>query len=113
MHADAHGAVRYDTPYLLPAIEVFTELADPVRMKIILALRETEMSANHLADVIDGSPHSVASEIARLSAVRIVAARSQGSGIFYRLANEHVADLAVNGVLQAQHAVVTESSPSP
>lgn len=107
MHADTHGAVRYDTPYLLAAVDVFAELANPVRMKIILALRETEMSANHLADIVDGSPRTVARQLARLSATGILAARNQGSGAFYSLANEHVADLAINGVLQAQHGVLT------
>ncbi|MEW2011096.1 metalloregulator ArsR/SmtB family transcription factor [Microbacterium sp. NPDC078814] len=104
MRSDAHGAVDYDTPYLQAAVAVFAELADPVRMKIILALRETEMSVNHLADVVDGSSESVLDQLTRLGAAGIVLAHDQGSGVFYRLANEHVADLAISGVLQAQHA---------
>ncbi|SDO04982.1 DNA-binding transcriptional regulator, ArsR family [Cryobacterium flavum] len=115
MHADAHGAVTYDIVYLLPAVDVVAELANPVRMKIILALRETEMSANHLADIVDGSPRIVARQLARPSAAGIVAERNHGLRVFYCLANEHVADLAINGVLQAQHAVPTEpdTRPSP
>lgn len=110
MHADIHGAVRYDTPYLKSAVDVFAELADPVRMKIILALREMEMSANHLADIVDGSPRIVARQLERLSEAGIVVASNRGVGVFYRLANEHVANLASDGVLQAQHSDLENAS---
>ncbi|TFB82369.1 hypothetical protein [Cryobacterium luteum] len=57
--------MRHDILYLLPAVDVDAEFANPVRMKIILALRETKMSANHLADIVDGSPRIVARQLAR------------------------------------------------
>ncbi|XCJ83832.1 hypothetical protein ABV606_09315 [Ruicaihuangia caeni] len=34
-------------------------------MKIMLALRETEMSVNHLADIVDEPPRTVARRLAR------------------------------------------------
>lgn len=104
MHADAHGDVRFDTPYLRSAVDVFAELADLVRATIVLALRETEMSLNHLADIVDQEPDLVARQLERLTAAGIVGIHDEGAGVFYRVANEHVADLAISGVLQAQHA---------
>lgn len=35
------------------AVEVFSMLADATRIRLVLALRDGELSVNHLADIVD------------------------------------------------------------
>ncbi|MBS9538445.1 hypothetical protein J9246_12010 [Micrococcus luteus] len=48
-----HVHATYDTPHLNAAVGVFALLANPVSVKMILAIRDIEVSANHLADIVD------------------------------------------------------------
>lgn len=46
-------------------------LADATRVRIILALRDDELSVNHLADIVDKTPASVSQHLAKLRLARI------------------------------------------
>lgn len=87
------------------AVEVFALLADPTRVRIILALRDEELSVNHLADIVDKSPTSVSQHLAKLRWGRIVQTRQDGNRVFYSLVDEHARTLVTQAVYQAQHAV--------
>ena len=80
-------------------------LADATRVRIILALREGEMSVNHLADVVGKSSAAVSQHLAKLRLARIVATRHEGTRVFYRLASEHARRLVADAVFQAEHAI--------
>ncbi|QOI65557.1 helix-turn-helix transcriptional regulator (plasmid) [Arthrobacter sp. TES] len=88
-----------DSQYVELAVEVFAMLADATRV-IILALRDGEMSVNHLADIIGKSPTAVSQHLAKLRLGRIVAARQDGTRVFYRLANEHARKLVADAVFR-------------
>ena len=94
-----------ESQYVDLAVEVFSLLADPTRVRIILALRDAEMSVNHLADVVDKSPTAVSQHLAKLRWGRIVRARQDGNRVFYSLVDEHARKLVTQAVFQAQHAV--------
>ncbi|PZR52412.1 transcriptional regulator [Xylanimonas oleitrophica] len=94
-----------ESQYVDLAVEVFSLLADPTRVRIILALRDEEMSVNHLADVVDKSPTAVSQHLAKLRWGRIVRARQDGNRVFYSLMDEHARKLVTQAVFQAQHAV--------
>ncbi|WP_425954582.1 ArsR/SmtB family transcription factor [Xylanimonas sp. McL0601] len=106
MHEDAQGCT-FDiaSPYVELAAEVFTLLADATRIRIILALRDGEVSVNHLADVVDKSPTAVSQHLAKLRWGRIVRARQEGNRVFYSLVDEHARQLVTQAVFQAQHVV--------
>lgn len=87
------------------AVEVFAMLADATRVRIILALRDDELSVNHLADIVDKSPAAVSQHLAKLRLARIVTARQEGTRVFYRLANEHAQQLVTDAIFQAEHAL--------
>jgi len=87
------------------AVEVFAMLADATRVRIILALRDDELSVNHLADIVDKSPAAVSQHLAKLRLARIVAARQEGTRVFYRLANEHAQQLVTDAIFQVEHAL--------
>ncbi len=87
------------------AAEVFTLLSDATRVRIILALRDTEKSVNDLADSVGKSPTTVSQHLAKLRWGRIVEPRQEGNKVFYRLIDEHARELVTHAVFQAQHVV--------
>ncbi|MEU0238415.1 metalloregulator ArsR/SmtB family transcription factor [Nocardiopsis sp. NPDC006198] len=94
-----------DSPYVDLAAEVFRLLADPTRIRIILALRETEHSVGELAEAVGKSPTTVSQHLAKLRWGRIVATRQDGTRVFYRLRDEHARELVAQAVFQAEHAL--------
>ncbi len=94
-----------DSPYVDLAAEVFSLLADATRVRIVLALREAEMSVNHLAEAVGKPPTAVSQHLAKLRWGRIVRARQEGNRVFYSLVDEHARTLVTQAVFQAQHAL--------
>jgi DNA-binding transcriptional ArsR family regulator len=87
------------------AVEIFTMLADATRVRIVLALKDGELSVNTLADVVGKSPAAVSQHLAKLRLARVVMTRHEGNRVFYRLANEHAHQLVTGAVFQAEHSV--------
>lgn len=94
-----------DSHYVELAVEVFSMLADPTRVRIILALRDKELSVNHLADIVDKSPTAVSQHLAKLRLSRMVTTRQHGTKVFYRLVDEHARRLVADAIFQAEHTV--------
>ncbi|HEU0206667.1 MAG TPA: metalloregulator ArsR/SmtB family transcription factor [Pseudolysinimonas sp.] len=94
-----------DAPFVELAVEVFAMLADATRVRLILALRDGELSVNHLAEIVDKSPAAVSQHLAKLRLARIVATRHDGQRVFYRLQDEHASQLVAVAILQAEHAL--------
>ncbi|WP_022878722.1 metalloregulator ArsR/SmtB family transcription factor [Microbacterium sp. B19] len=107
MHVDNQlPGVGPDSEYVELAVEVFAMLADATRVRIILALRDTdEMSVNTLAGVVDKTPAGVSQHLAKLRLARMVSARREGTTVYYRLTDEHASELVVAAVKQAEHVV--------
>jgi DNA-binding transcriptional ArsR family regulator len=87
------------------AVEIFKMLADATRVRIVLALRDGELSVNTLADVVGKSPAAVSQHLAKLRLARLVTTRHEGNRVFYRLANEHAHQLVAGALFQAEHSV--------
>ncbi|WP_104082486.1 metalloregulator ArsR/SmtB family transcription factor [Cryobacterium sp. Y11] len=88
------------------AVEIFSMLADATRVRLIFALRDAgELSVNHLADIVDKTPASVSQHLAKMRLARIVSTRQEGTRIFYRLENEHAAQLVRDAIFQAEHSL--------
>ncbi|HEY0215615.1 MAG TPA: metalloregulator ArsR/SmtB family transcription factor [Cellulomonas sp.] len=94
-----------DAQYVELAAEVFRLLADPTRIRIILALRDTEQSVNRLAELVDKPPAAVSQHLAKLRWARIVTTRQDGTRVYYRLVDEHARRLVADAVFQAEHSV--------
>ncbi len=78
--------------------EIFRSLADPTRMKILLALLEGEMCVYHLCEVTEGTPSRVSHQLRGLKDKGIVKARRLGKNVEYSLADEHIAKMIGLGV---------------
>ncbi|GAB79466.1 transcriptional regulator, ArsR family [Austwickia chelonae] len=104
MNADKKCSLDVDSIYVDLAVEVFSMLADATRVKIILALRDRELSVNELAEAVGKAPAGVSQHLAKLRMSRMVSTRQDGQKVFYRLADEHGRQLVADAIYQAQHA---------
>jgi DNA-binding transcriptional ArsR family regulator len=87
------------------AVEVFSMLADPTRVRIVLCLRAGELPVNAIATAVGKAPAAVSQHLAKLRLARIVSARQDGNRVFYRLENEHASQLVTDAIHQAEHAI--------
>lgn len=98
--------------YVDLAAEVLGILADPTRIRIVLALRQAEeLPVNALAEIVGKKPSGVSQHLARMRMARMVTTRHEGTSVLYRLADEHALKLVVEAVKQAEHAVANGQSP--
>jgi len=85
-------------------VEVFRMLADATRVQVLWSLTDCEMSVNELAEHVGKPAPSVSQHLAKLRMARLVRTRREGTTIFYSLENEHVRQLVVDAVFNAEHA---------
>ncbi|GBG40037.1 ArsR/SmtB family transcription factor [Mycobacterium montefiorense] len=85
-------------------VDVFRMLADPTRIRVLWALTEGESSVNDLAEKVDKPAPSVSQHLSKLRMARLVRTRRAGTTIFYALENDHVRQLVIDGVFNAEHA---------
>lgn len=89
-------------------------LADATRVRMILALRAAgELPVRDLAAAVGRSPSAVSQHLAKLRLARIVAARRDGTTVFYRLTDEHSAALVTEAIRQAEHTLTPEGELPP
>jgi ArsR family transcriptional regulator, zinc-responsive transcriptional repressor len=86
------------------AAEVFRMLADTTRVRLLWALIDQELAVNELADRLGKPAPSVSQHLAKLRLARLVRTRREGTQVFYRVENEHVAQLVRDAVYNAEHA---------
>jgi ArsR family transcriptional regulator, zinc-responsive transcriptional repressor len=103
MHAD-NKDVRLPDDQVSLVVEVFRMLADATRVQALWSLTDREMSVNELAEHVGKPAPSVSQHLAKLRMARLVRTRREGTTIFYSLENEHVRQLVVDAVFNAEHA---------
>ena len=86
------------------AAEVFRMLADSTRVRLLWSLLDKELSVNELADLVGKPAPSVSQHLAKLRMARLVRTRREGTQVFYRVDNDHVARLVRDAVFNAEHA---------
>ncbi|MCH5645567.1 MULTISPECIES: metalloregulator ArsR/SmtB family transcription factor [unclassified Gordonia (in: high G+C Gram-positive bacteria)] len=85
-------------------VEVFRMLADPTRVRLLWELTAGELSVSELAAAVGKPPSSTSQHLAKLRMSRLVRTRREGTTIFYGLENDHVRQLVVDAVRNAEHA---------
>ncbi len=105
MNADM-GACRRRLPddQVGLVVEVFRMLADSTRVQVLWALVDREMSVNELAEHVGKPAPSVSQHLAKLRMARLVRTRREGTTIFYKMENDHVAQLVTDAVFNAEHS---------
>ncbi len=83
--------------------DLFATLGDASRVRIIAALQNGELNVGALADQLGSSVSAVSHQLRILRQMRVVQARKEGREVFYRLDDEHVADLFQRGLDHILH----------
>ena len=104
MHADSGGIEGLPIEQAELAVEVFRMLSDTTRVRLLWALIDQELAVNELADRLGKPAPSVSQHLAKLRMARLVRTRREGTQVFYRVENEHVAQLVRDAVYNAEHA---------
>ena len=81
---------------------MFQVLAEPMRLKIVLALMNGEMCVGHLADACDGTVSGVSHQLRILRDNAIVRARRFGKNVEYSIADGHVREMVSLAIAHLQ-----------
>ncbi|HSU73868.1 MAG TPA: metalloregulator ArsR/SmtB family transcription factor [Terrabacter sp.] len=103
MNADTQDRTLPDELVEL-AVETFRMLADGTRVRLLWALHDGELSVGELADAVGKPPPAVSQHLAKLRMARIVRTRREGTHVYYRIDNDHIASLVRDAVHNAEHA---------
>jgi ArsR family transcriptional regulator len=79
-------------------------LADSTRLRLLWLMREGEVPVGDLTEAVQKPQALVSQHLGKLRMARLVSTRRQGNHVYYRLANEHVAQLVTDGIHNAEHA---------
>ncbi len=78
---------------LFRLVLIYKALADPTRLRIVLALRDGEMCVCDIASFLGLSESAVSHQIRRLRELALVRPRRDGQIVYYSLDDHHVEDL--------------------
>jgi ArsR family transcriptional regulator len=107
---DAHAAGRRPaapapphTPRTLAAAgDLLRALAAPVRIAIVLQLRESERCVHELVDALGVTQPLISQHLRVLKAAGVVDGQRHGREVVYRLVDEHLAHIVVDAVAHAE-----------
>lgn len=101
VHEDAVRAAlgdRADEDDLTYLSDTFQILANPIRLRIVDALARRELCVCDLAAVVGASQSSVSHHLRQLRQMKVVRYRRDGRMAYYRLDDDHIADLFTIGL---------------
>jgi ArsR family transcriptional regulator len=104
---EAHDHSGAPTPELPPrdvldtAGDLLRALAAPVRIAIVLQLRESARCVHELVDALAVPQPLVSQHLRILKAAGVVAGERSGREVMYRLVDHHLADIVVAAVTHA------------
>ncbi|ABI57122.1 ArsR/SmtB family transcription factor [Alkalilimnicola ehrlichii MLHE-1] len=111
-HCDHHTARLPELPSpeaLNQAAEMFRAMGDPERLRLLTMLQGGERCVGELVGEND-KLSTVSARLQSLHRARLLHRRREARHIFYRLADEHVAELLNNAL---EHASERNPSPTP
>ncbi len=79
--------------HLYELTETFKLLGDPTRLKIILALNQTEMCGCDLAALLGVTRSAISHQLRLLKNLRLVKFRREGKIAYYSLDDSHISEL--------------------
>ena len=77
-------------------------LADPTRMRILLAMRRGELCVCDLSHLLGMSQSAISHQLRVLRDNRLVRWRREGRQVFYRLADRHVEEILEDALEHAE-----------
>jgi DNA-binding transcriptional ArsR family regulator len=83
--------------------ELFRSFSDTSRVLILSALTERELNVSTLAEIVGISESAISHHLRGLRQMRLVVARREGKEVFYRIEDEHIIALFIQGVKHVQN----------
>jgi DNA-binding transcriptional ArsR family regulator len=90
------------------AVTSFAMLADPTRVRILWALRSSELDVTSLAAAAGCSPTTASQHLSKLRLANLVEGVRAGRRVMYRLRGVHVRNLLREAMFHADHQVTGE-----
>lgn len=103
-----------DQRILVEAGELLRALAAPVRIAIVLQLREAERCVHELVDALGVAQPLISQHLRVLKSAGVVHGERHGREVVYRLVDEHLAHIVVDAAAHAEEISGTRSrGPAP
>jgi DNA-binding transcriptional ArsR family regulator len=96
---------------LAEAGELLRALAAPVRIAIVLQLRDADRCVHELVDALDVTQPLISQHLRVLKAAGVVRGERRGREVVYRLVDEHLAHIVVDAVTHVQEEGLTRRAP--
>lgn len=87
------------------AVMSFALLADPTRVRMLWALRDTELDVSSLAAIAECRPTVASQHLSKLRFAGLVEGQRQGQRVVYRLRGGHVRALLAEALFHADHHI--------
>ncbi|WP_425415325.1 ArsR/SmtB family transcription factor [Pseudonocardia acaciae] len=87
---------------LAAAGDLLRALAAPVRIAIVLQLRESERCVHELVDALEVTQPLISQHLRVLKAAGVVEGERHGREVVYRLVDEHLAHIVMDAVAHAE-----------
>jgi DNA-binding transcriptional ArsR family regulator len=87
------------------AVMSFALLADPTRVRMLWALRDTELDVSSLAAIAECRPTVASQHLSKLRFAGLVEGQRQGQRVVYRLRGGHVRALLAEALFHADHQI--------
>ncbi|HEX4703827.1 MAG TPA: metalloregulator ArsR/SmtB family transcription factor [Pseudonocardiaceae bacterium] len=102
--AEVHAAVARPATTLTGAGDLLRALAAPVRIAIVLELRESERCVHELVSALGVTQPLISQHLRVLKSAGVVSGQRHGREVVYRLVDEHLAHIVVDAVSHAEEA---------
>jgi len=103
--ARAEHAVELTDDQVSRAVTSFALLADPTRVRMLWALRDTELDVTSLAAIAECRPTVASQHLSKLRFAGLVEGQRQGQRVVYRLRGGHVRALLAEALFHADHQI--------
>ena len=97
-------APRYANRTLVAAGDLLRALAAPVRIAIVLQLRESECCVHELVQALAVAQPLISQHLRVLKSAGVVHGERHGREVVYRLADEHLAHIVIDTVAHVEEA---------
>lgn len=86
----------YDSDFLLDLADIFKVFGDATRLKILLALTDTELRVYDIAEAVDMTQSAVSHQLKILKQSHLVKNRRVGKSIIYSIKNKNIEEIILN-----------------
>ncbi len=83
------------------AADIFRALGDASRLRLLALMLHGEMCVSEIATTLHDNLPAVSQRLKLLKSERIVTSRRAGKHVYYKLADQHIADLISNALAHA------------